>query len=178
MSFWSEDAWPSIFRSRLGKLEDEALSDVLAGIEWDALRSFVRSLPPSWRLALVRLWSSALLTSSRTGRGHRPCLFCFHDGADRFPHFVRCAAVRRLASETFRSDMEAWSLVRLLGFMSRELIAVAPAVFLALLYQKARHCEDLTLARKHAAELLIRPLSYSDRLLLRLPMRGAAAGDV
>ena len=138
------------------------------GSNWLQQRDFIGKLPPSWRLALLRVWTASLLTSSRTGKGHSQCLFCSMAAADRFRHIIRCEVVRALVARSLGVDAASMPLVTFLGLDARSLRAAAIPVFLALLYQKRRHCEESETARYNAVDLLIKPLSKTERMQLQV----------
>ena len=152
---------------------------VLAATDWSEMRLFVGSLPPSWRLAAIRVWSSSLLTSTRTGQGMKECMFCRTVGGDRFPHLVQCGVVRNLVGDCFRSfrgEVGGWSVARFLGLRARDSLGIAPIVLFAFLHQKVRHNNDLEQVRRCALELLLRPLARSSPVWRAV--RGRAAAGV
>ena len=65
---WDLDVWRNVFRQRLSKLADASVDSALTLVNWEETRAFICCLPPSWRLAILRVWSASLLTASRMGK--------------------------------------------------------------------------------------------------------------
>ena len=154
--------WPEVFRQRLLKLGDASVESALDQIDWEAKRAFVCGLLPSWRIAVLRVWSGSLLTSSQMGKGLGPCLFCGPVGHDRFSHVLFCPSVRSQIGSVLRERVEGWSMARLLGLERHERGHIAVCVLIALLHQKARHIPEPEFVRRSASELLVRPLKRED----------------
>ena len=158
------DVWPEMITERLGKLSDAELDAHMGMMDWAATRLVVRRLPPSWRLAVLRVWTAGLLTSSRTGQRLQSCLFCGEGAADHFRHLVRCAEVRAVTGRMLRRDLGGASLRQFLGLDAPSLTTLACPVFLSYLYQKRRHAADVESAAIAAKTLLLHPLSAAQKL--------------
>ena len=153
----------------MAKLDDDTVREVLSVIDWHERRTVVCQLPPSWCIAVVRLWCAGLLTASRTGQPPAPCWFCKRPGLDHWRHLVRCCALREVLTASTGRDFGSLSIVALLGLQATTFVDFMCPVLVVFTYQKVKHLGDARAASDAAFGLCLHPLPASQRRVLRPP---------